>query len=133
MTENYFREDLNRCGFSSRSLSNAWRSLGMTSFSISSVRSGVRSLTGRWVSSKRSDRLYFSFTALKDYFFFFSPRAASFLRNSAILLLGTCRVGRARISSQVISGMDLMFLEFGLVVIFSDLRLMLCNNYPINN
>jgi hypothetical protein len=57
----------------------------------------------------------------------------SFLRNSAIFLLGILLVGRARISSQVISGMDLTGFEFGFVVIFSDLRLMCGNQNPIND
>jgi hypothetical protein len=42
-------------------------------------------------------------------------------------------VGKARTSSQVISGMDLAFFEFWFVVVCSDLRLMFCNNYPFNN
>jgi hypothetical protein len=42
-------------------------------------------------------------------------------------LLGMFFDGRARISSQFISGMDLGRLEFRLVVELSDLRLMLGN------
>lgn len=65
--------------------------------------------------------------------YFLGFLAACFLRKSTISLFGIRSAGRARISSQDISGMDLVLCEFWLVVVFPDLRLMVCNDYSINN
>jgi hypothetical protein len=93
-------------------------------------------VAGRLLSSKADLGLYFILGVvcfMKEISLYFFRLRASFLRNSAIFLLEIFSVGRARISSHVISGMDLGIFEFGLVVKFSDLWLMICYYYPINN
>lgn len=124
-TLNYLEEeDLNKCGFSWRSLSSISFNKGKAVFSISSIRSAVKSFAGKWVSSKT---MYFGETWRKGidlnqirYFIFFET---SFFRKAVIFLLGIFSAGKARISSQLISGIVFPFFEFGFVIVFPDLRL----------
>lgn len=71
--------DLNKCGFSLRSLSSISFSKGMAVFSISSILSVERPLTGRFLSSKERTGFSFFLTEFPSYLFFFWALAASFI------------------------------------------------------
>lgn len=63
---------------------------------------------------------------------YFLPLEFSFFRNAVIFLLGMLCVGKASISSQLISCIVFPFFEFGEVVEFPDLRL-IGNGYLMYN
>lgn len=104
----------------------------IAAFSLWTILSELGFLTER-VALLKFSRLIFPISSPLNAFPYFFRLSIALLRNSIIFLLEIFSAGRPRISSQVISGIDLTLLEFRFVVMFPDLRLMLCNSYPINN
>ncbi len=85
MTANYFCNDLNKCGFSWRSISSNSFSNGITIPSISSALFTLKLLTGNLLLSRQKYPSTFSFAGFKCYFSFFCASEASLILRKASL------------------------------------------------
>lgn len=75
--------DLNKCGFSLRSLSSIPFKRGAATLSICSVLSTLRLFTGKLLSSKQMNLFFCILRRHKNYFVFFCASAASFILRMA--------------------------------------------------